>query len=353
MSQIVNLTEYAVAPLVTTGIDGRWQAIAVVKATYVWAPSGQCTLVEALPVLMAEQFAGPPASSGLLRASELSPPKPKVDVLLAGALVFPQPITAIDVELSVGGRLVKRARVFGDRAWLPGVVADLTPSQPRPVTRIPIAWERCFGGSDPVDARCIEPRNPAGSGVAKEPTILHGKPAPNFEDAQSLLPVHVGRPAPVGFGPIAAHWPQRLVLAGTYDEAWEKNRRPLPPVDFSPAYFNVAPTDQQLDDYTPGEELRLLNMTTASHDRIRLPDLHVPVTFVSSDEMCDEMATVDTVIVEPEERRMSVLARARTELNEGPMSLARIVVGELTEGMRKAIEEGKAYPWHRKRRKVA
>ena len=136
MSQIVNLTDYEVAPLVNTGSDGRWQAIAIVKATYTWDASGKCSLVEALPVLLTEEFAGPPAASGLLRASEQSPPKPKVDVLLAGALSFPQPITMIDVELSVGSRLLKRARVFGDRAWLPGVVADLTPSQPRPVTRV-------------------------------------------------------------------------------------------------------------------------------------------------------------------------------------------------------------------------
>jgi hypothetical protein len=352
MSQIVNLTDYEVAPLVNIGIDGRWQAIAIVKATYTWDASGKCTLVEALPVLLAEEFAGPPASSGLLRASEISLPKPKVDVLLAGAFAFPQPITQIDVELAVGSRLVKRARVFGDRAWLPGVVADLTPSQPRPVTRVPIAWERCYGGADPVDTKCLEPRNPAGSGVAKDPKTLHGKPAPNFEDPNNLLPVHVGKPAPVGFGPIAAHWQQRLLLAGTYDEAWQNQRRPLPPDDFSPEYFNVAPTDQQLDDYRPGEELRLANMTTAVNDRIRLPELKVPVTFIS-DELSEEVAIVDTVIVEPEERRLSLLARAQTALNEGPLSLARMVVGDVTKGMRKAIENNKAYPWDRKRRKVA
>jgi hypothetical protein len=141
-----------------------------------------------------------------------------------------------------------------------------------------------------------------------------------------------------------------MVLAGTYDEAWEKNRRPLPPTDFSPQYFNVAPADQQLDGYRPGEELRLVNMTTAIRDRIRLPELNVPVTFVTGDEVSEETATVDTVIVEPEERRLSVLARAQTELSEGPMSLARMVVGELTDAMRAAIEKNKTYPWARGQR---
>ena len=98
---------------------------------------------------------------------------------------------------------------------------------------------------------------------------------------------------PIGFGPIAQHWQARVSLAGTYDEAWEKSRRPLPPADFSPAFFNVAPADQQLDGYVPGEEVRLVNMTTASQDRFRLPEFAVPVTIVSSDELSESTAEVD------------------------------------------------------------
>ena len=86
--------------------------------------------------------------------------KPKVDVLLTGALAFPRPVTQIDVLLLVGTRLQKGARVFGDRVWLPSSVADLVPSQPRPVTRVPIAWERSYGGGDIQDPKSFEARNP-------------------------------------------------------------------------------------------------------------------------------------------------------------------------------------------------
>jgi len=68
--------------------------------------------------------------------------------------------------------------------------------------------------------------------------------------------------------------------------------------------------------------------------------------------MSEEIAVVDTVIVEPEERRISLLARAETELTGGPTSLGRIVFGELSEGMRRAIEKNKVYPWSRGRRGV-
>jgi len=350
MSQIVNLTDYQAAPLINTGVDGQWQATVIVKASFAWDERGQLTQVAPEPVLLVDELAGDSATSGLLRASELAPPKARLDVLLAGALAFPRPITQIDVELAVGNRLRKRARVFGDRVWLPGMTAELLPSEPRPVTRVPIAWERSFGGADPADAKCVEPRNPAGSGVVKDARTLHGKLAPNFEEPQNLLPVRLGRPAPVGFGPLAAHWQQRRAFAGTYDEDWQTKRRPLPPLDFSLEYFNVAPVDQRLDGYRPGEEVRLLNMTTAMRDRFQLPACEVPVTFVSSDELCEGITVVDTLIIEPERRRFTLLGRAQTELAEGPLSLARVVVGELTAGMRKAIEKGKSYPWERRRR---
>jgi hypothetical protein len=335
------------------GLDGRWQVTAVVKASYVWDQAGKANLVEPTPVVPLDELAGESPSAGLLRASEVGPLKPKVDVLLAGAIAFPRPITQIEVNLTVGSRLRKKARIFGDRVWLPGVVPELVPSQPHPTSRVPIAWERCYGGEDPGDPKYREPRNPAGSGVAKDAKSLHGRPAPNFEDPDKALGSLIGSPEPVGFGPIAGHWQPRIKLAGTYDETWETSRRPLPPEDFSPAYFNVAPVDQQLDGYQPGEVVRLLNMTAAVRDQFVLPDFTVPVTLVSSDELNEGTATVDTIIIEPEARRFSLVAKAQAVLADGPGSLNRIVVGEMTRGMRKAVETGKWYPWSRWRREIA
>lgn len=353
MSTIVNLTNTEAAQTVGTGLDGKWQVTVVVKASYGWDQTGKVIAIDPRPMVAMDEFAGEPATSGLLSASELATTKPKVDVLLAGALAFPRPINQIDVLLLVGTRVQKGARVYGDRVWLPSAVADLVPSQPRPVTRVPIAWERGYGGGDPQDAKFLDPRNPAGSGVAREPKSLHGKPAPNFEDPDKPIGSLVGKPAPIGFGPIAQHWQARLALAGTYDEKWEKSRRPLPPADFSPVFFNVAPADQQLDGYLPGEEVRLVNMTTAAQDYFRLPDLAVPVTIVTSEELSEATTVVDTVIIEPEERRFSLVGKTQASLVEGPQSVSQIVVGELTRGMRKALKEGKCYPWSRQKRRSA
>jgi hypothetical protein len=343
MSLIVNLTSSEVAYVLGIGCDGQWQATTVVKTMYVWNQSGEVSPVPASPITTLDEIAGEGASSGLLRARELAPLKPKLDVLLAGAIAFPNAITEIDVELKVGSRLRKRARVFGDRIWLPGMVADMVPSQPRPVTRVPIAWERSYGGTDPDDPTCAERRNPAGSGVAKDLKTLHGRPAPNFEHPEKAIGAVIGTPDPIGFGPVAAHWQQRIVLAGAYDEAWEKSRRPLPPEDFSPAFFNVAPADQRLDGYLAGEEVRLHNLTTAVHDHFNLPASAVPIAFVASDDFTEEIAVVDTLVIEPEERRFSLLCKAQATLGEGPRSLGRIVVGAMTGEIRDAVGSGGPY----------
>ena len=352
VSSIVNLTNSEAALVVGTGLDGKWQVTVVVKASYVWDQRGNVTPTDPAPIVEENEFAGNPVSSGLLRASDLAPMKPRFDVLLAGDLAFPRPINVIDVHLAVGSRLRKRARVFGDRAWLPSAVAELALSQPRPITSVAIAWENSYGGGDAQDPKCFEPRNPAGSGVAKDPKTLHGKPAPYFEDPDKPLGAMIGNPAPVGFGPIAQHWQARLALAGTYDENWEQTRRPLPPVDFSPAFFNVAPADQQLDGYLPGEVVGMVNMTTAVQDQFRLPDLAVPVTIVTRDELGEAITVVDTLIIEPRERRFSLLGKVQAQLPSGPDALGRIIVGEMPRGMRRAMELGKKYRWPKERRKT-
>jgi hypothetical protein len=86
-------------------------------------------------------------------------------------------------------------------------------------------------------------------------------------------------------------------------------------------------------------------MTTAGHDYFRLPDLAVPVTIVTADELSEGTTVVDTVIIEPEERRFSLLGKVQAPLPSGPHTLGRIIVGDMPRGMRKAVEQGLKYLW--------
>ena len=68
---IVNLTNFEAAHAVTMGLDGNWQVIAVVKATYTWDKSGTVCPAPSSPIVMLDEFFGDPASSGLLRAGDI------------------------------------------------------------------------------------------------------------------------------------------------------------------------------------------------------------------------------------------------------------------------------------------
>ena len=89
---------------------------------------------------------------------------------------------------------------------------------------------------------------------------------------------------------------------------------------------------------------QLINMTPAGMDRFCLPSLKIPVAFVTSAELVDDWLTVDTLTIEPEERRISILAKAEVPLTDGPESLGRIIIGEMGPEIRAAIEEGRELP---------
>ena len=63
---------------------------------------------------------------------------------------------------------------------------------------------------------------------------------PNIEDPADLIRGLRSRPRPAGFGFIGRSWRPRIDLAGTYDEAWQRTRAPLPPPDFDTHYHNAA-----------------------------------------------------------------------------------------------------------------
>jgi hypothetical protein len=343
MGSIINLTPHAVGELAGKDAEGFPLFVAIVKATFAWQPDGSTRPVEPQALHQADAFADEPATSGLLAATDLSPPKPRVDVLFKGTLTAAQPISEMDVALRIGSRLQKVVRVFSARYWLPGVVHDMVPSKPYPTTALPFAWELSFGGADAQDSRVYEPRNPAGTGVCKQAADLQGKQAPSFEDPQALIRSSNDRPAPRGFGPVAPHWQPRCKLAGSYDEAWQSSRAPLLPKDFDPAYWNVAPDDQQLPDYQPGEVVRLLNMSPRGTDFFALPTLDVPVTFSGGGKMAETYAQVDTLIIEPAEQRFSLVARAAFSPRPNLLAMGQVVVGTPSEACLRALASGRVY----------
>src|SRR5208337_4822029 len=90
---------------------------------------------------------------------------------------------------------------------------------PEPFERIPLVWERAFGGwdrshADPAKHTC-EPRNPVGTGFRQK----HGHPeegvrVPNLEDPRYPSRHYGDAPPPAGFGFTGPSWQPRAAFAG-------------------------------------------------------------------------------------------------------------------------------------------
>lgn len=126
-----------------------------------------------------------------------------------------------------------------------------------------------------------------------------------------------------GFAPLDATSPERMAKAGTYDEAWQKERSPDPPLDFDPAYYNAAPLDQQLGEpFAGGEAFTLENMHPEKTVLAgRLPRFRARVFVKLQDGELREIAMrLETVQLFPAAERMLVLFRGVTSVAEDDAS---------------------------------
>lgn len=194
--------------------------------------------------------------------------KPKVrgEALVVGHAYAPggKPAPVVAAKLGVGA-VEKEVWVVGDRVWKGGA-----PGEPAPFERMPLSYDRAFGGEGHAP-------NPGGKGFAPVKTAsgVEVHPLPNLEHANKLIRSFAERPAPAGFGPVDPSWPQRTKKLGTYDKKWFDTRYPEFPEDFDPTYFNVAPEDQWIEGYWSGDEAFFLENLHPDKPRIEghLPGL--------------------------------------------------------------------------------
>ena len=130
--------------------DAREHWVVVVKATYL-LPEGSDEPVlaaEQAPIVYADEYLGEPGLSSIATAYDFAPEKPFGEFLLTGSAISPdgRPVTELLVGFKVDGLIAKTIRVVGDRIWREGLVPGISPSAPAPFTRMPLTYERAFGG---------------------------------------------------------------------------------------------------------------------------------------------------------------------------------------------------------------
>lgn len=189
-------------------------------------------LADQVPLHRAPLFAGDSPDGLPLADSDITPPKPLVDLIVAGRAEQPADDDAAPILLRLGG-WSKTLWLHPPQRWnWIGRAARDPDATPQVVGVNGLA---AFGGAG-------HPENPVGRGADKD-----GDAPPCLLTYPDEWPAKGGRGIRAAtFGPLARHWPVRARLGGTYDAAWEQRRAPLLPRDFDPAFWQSAPLDQRL-----------------------------------------------------------------------------------------------------------
>ena len=341
----------------SVGIEpsGREHAIVVIKRALAFPQEdgGVCTWSTGqVPLVMADEFTGEPGFSACVREADFPLRKPKCDVILTGFAHTPggRPMERLRVGMAIGP-VAKAIDVVGNRHW-ESVLMSAEPSEPEPFTSMPISYDYAFGGVDDTDpdeelAPAYLP-NPVGRGWFKYRSrgLIEGRPLPNCESPGEETEVPWEDYTPASFGPIGRGWPERVAYAGTYDEEWVADVFPFLPDDFDERYYQCAPEDQRIPHPVGGEEIKLQHLTPDAPPLVTmtLPRLDIPVVFAHRSRGDVEInAVTDTIEIEPELRRISVVSRASIPLDRDLFEIREMIVGKRPKGFWRARRLGKSY----------
>lgn len=330
---IDNKSGFAFEPVFVTDHEARPLLVTVVKATYQIEGSQKVTLAEKqLPVNLAGEFWGEPDSSSYKYEPEGAMYKPMTDVALIGHAYGQPDQRRVLVNFQVGP-LQKTVSVTGDRHWV-RTFGFTRKTSPRPFDKIPLIYERAFGGWDRSrenpKSHQFDPHNPVGTGFRSwagkfEPEIR----LPNIENPQHRLRRYHQKIPPAGFGFTTPHWQPRARFAGTYDEKWQKQRMPALPADFDFRYFNGASPGLIADGFLQGNEAVLVE--NASPERrlfFRLPGVPAPSCQVELRGGRNHaiQSALDTVIVNTDDRLLILIWRSRLRIRRGPEDVYAIKI---------------------------
>lgn len=180
--------------------------------------------------------------------SDLVPFKRYAEVFVTGHAysAYGEPTTSLVASVSLG-EWRKAIEVHGDRYW----ASDGRLSAAAPFVAMPLRWERAAGGPGTWNPVGLAPNGPVDAhGLLRVPNFLPvGMSLRSIED-----PI-----APIGFGPLAPVWPERMTKLRHHARLWRHDgwmHEPMPE-DVDASYFNAAPPDQLLTQLPLGERLVL------------------------------------------------------------------------------------------------
>jgi hypothetical protein len=323
-------------------IDGEGQELLLViwSATFMAQTGGNLDLAETqTPIRFADEPMGDPAFSSTRYEADIAVQKPLVDVIVNGSAYAPKGGVAHNVMVGLKvADINKVLTVTGDRDW-----SFFGPRAPMPFRTMPIVYERAYGGTNKKSQ--ADMRNPVGVGYrgarSADPDVK--TEVANITYSNEKISRVSNHPRPAGFGVISRAWTYRLQYAGSYDQTWLDSRWPLLPEDFDPRYNQSAPEDQQSRIIRGGELVELTNLTPNRLWRFRLPKIDVPLRFLYDNRIEQQEVKPDTILIEPDNYRVTVTGRAAVRTVRNAPRLREVVIGHVSSAWLTARLSGKRY----------
>ncbi|NHZ64326.1 DUF2169 domain-containing protein [Massilia genomosp. 1] len=233
---------------------------------------------------------------------DVSPPKPAFDVLVAGYVTAPpgHPHLFIDAGLRIGARSASM-RAFAPRIWEKTWLGYKARALAPAVRRVPISyaladWDAGFALGAPGRQEDAEP--------ARLPWI-------EAPDSQCQHDRHARVPAGLGYWPEAAA--HRQCHVGTFGKARGSAHSADLPGDFNTRFYNEAHPSLQLPDVpAAGTPIRLVHLASRAIIDCQFPALALAVQGRTAGGDTRPLMALrpDTLIIEPDHDRLSVVWRA-------------------------------------------
>lgn len=303
--ELINRTPFQSIIFVDVDHRGSQTLVLVIKATYDLAGDAPpVRSAQQRSLTFADMFNGEPGASSLLYEADSNWGREGTDVAFVG---YAYPMRERDREVQAMlrvGPLVKSAHVFGDRRWTSRLGLPQL-SGPDPFDRVPLVYERAFGGCDDTvpreDASRAEVRNPVGRGwrARRSSKTANEITPPNIENPRQLIRSIDDRPAPAGFGFVAKAWQPRCSFAGTYNDAWQSDRMPLLPADFDRRFYRASSEGLFAQPcLSGGEEVEMVGLSSARWQRFALPRVGFHATFGIDAEVTLIEMNLDSLLID-------------------------------------------------------
>jgi uncharacterized protein YjbI with pentapeptide repeats len=274
----------------------------VVKATFDLVAGARATIREEPDALSGDVYAGDDLAGSLVYASDFAISKVRADVVLTGHACAPGgSATSARVTFRFGdpattGGFERAVDVLGDRVWSRVGIA-MAPGDPAPFERMPLVYERAFGGP----------------GFAANPV---GIPLPNLEDPDHRIQAPGRAASPACFAPIPPLWKERWSKLGTFDAAWLASRWPYFPADFDAAHFQAAPRSQQLEQIR-GDETYRISGAGAEVLGGALPGLRARAfALLGAGDLVEISLRLDTAAFDADEAKVNLVWRGSFEVSD-------------------------------------